>query len=106
MINNYTDEELLEFLMTSDFNEKYTEKELKYLLIKYRYFYRLLYGKKENKIVDLQGKIRELEFNINSLKQENYKILVDNAKQADLINNYKYRKLSFKERWFGKIILK
>ncbi|MCK9476802.1 MAG: hypothetical protein M0R46_12825 [Candidatus Muirbacterium halophilum] len=106
MIHKYTDEELLDFLMTSDFNEKYTEKELKYLLIKYRYFYRLLYGKKENKIVDLQGKIRELEYNINNLKQENYKILVENAKQADIINNYKHRKLSFKERWFGKTILK
>lgn len=106
MINKYTDEELLEFLMTSDFNEKYTGKEWKYLLMKYRYFYRLLHGKMETKQVDLQGKIRELEYNLNTLKLENYKILVENAKQADIINNFKYRKLSFKERWFGKIILK
>ena len=38
MISELTDEEILDFLMTSDFEDSYSPDELKYLLLKWRYF--------------------------------------------------------------------
>ena len=43
MISELKDEEIMEFLMTSEFEDDYKPEELKYLLVKFRYFYRTLY---------------------------------------------------------------
>ena len=49
MISELTDEEILDFLMTSDFEDSYSPEELKYLLLKWRYFYRLHQGRFEKR---------------------------------------------------------
>ena len=46
-IKELLDDEILDFLMTSEFEDNYSPDELKYLLQKWRYFYRLFNGKVE-----------------------------------------------------------
>jgi hypothetical protein len=104
MINELTDDQILEYLMTSDFIENYKPEEYKFLLHKFRYFYRILHGnhtriKSENEFTESQ-----LKSEIDSLK----KILnIEQQKSADLQNHIdlskKSRKLTWKERWDGKI---
>ena len=47
MISELRDEEILDFLMTSDFEQEYKPEEFKYLLMKWRFFYRILNGRYE-----------------------------------------------------------
>ena len=106
MISELKDDEILEFLMTSEFEDDYSPAELKYLLIKWRYFYRLKNGVLERKTVDFEGKIQQLE---NRIKNEESNILnlkIQLANTQNLVDSMKNRHLTFKERWSGKIITK
>jgi ABC-type Zn uptake system ZnuABC Zn-binding protein ZnuA len=103
MISELRDEEILEFLMTSEFEGDYSPEELKYLLIKWRYFYRLANGKIERVSTDSEGTIRKLKTDIDLLNTKINNISVENANKDNLINSLTSRKLTFKERWSGKI---
>ena len=105
MISELKDNEILEFLMTSDFEGDYSPTELKYLLTKWRYFYRILNGKSDRDVQKLEGDVQSLE---NQIKAKDLQI--DNLKSEiinkdDIITTMKNRNLTFKERWSGKIIL-
>jgi hypothetical protein len=89
--------------MTSEFEGDYSPEELKYLLIKWRYFYRLANGKIERVSTDSEGTIRKLNADINLLNTKINNISVENANKDNLINSLTSRKLTFKERWSGKI---
>jgi len=104
MILELNDKEILDFLMTSDFEEGYTPEELRYLLIKYRYFYRLLNGSYERLKVDTDGKIKKLDEDIESIKISKNEITLELDDKNELINYIKNKKLTFKEKWVGKII--
>jgi hypothetical protein len=106
MISELKDEDILEFLMTSDFEDDYSPTELKYLLIKWRYFYRLKSGSAERISVDLEGKVRVLEEKVKTQESENTNLLIKLANSQNVIDSMKNRNLNFKERWSGKIILK
>lgn len=105
MISELKDEEILDFLMTSEFEEDYKPEELKYLLSKWRYFYRILYSNKELIKTEKDGQIRRLEDEIKSLNITVGDLLNQSYKKDLLIQNLKNRKLTFKERLSGKIIL-
>jgi hypothetical protein len=104
-ISELSDEDVLNFLMTSEFTDDYSPAELKYLLVKWRYFYRLSQGRNEQIKTKGEGDIQQLENekNIlnNTISQLSFRI-IDKDK---LINSLKDRKLTMKERWSGKIIL-
>ena len=106
MISELKDDEILEFLMTSDFEGDYSPTELKYLLTKWRYFYRILNGRSDRDVQKLEGDVQNLESKVKSkdLQIENLKNEVIN--KDDIITTMKNRNLTFKERWSGKIILK
>jgi uncharacterized coiled-coil protein SlyX len=106
MISELKDDEILEFLMTSDFEDDYSPTELKYLLVKWRYFYRLKNGAMERISVDLEGKIRELEEKVKTQERERTNLQIQLADSQNIIHSMKNRNLTFKERWSGKIILK
>ncbi len=106
MISELKDDEILEFLMTSEFEDDYSPTELKYLLIKWRYFYRLKQGLLERKTVDFEGKIQNLESKNKSQELENTNLKIQLADKQNVIDSMKNRNLTFKERWSGKIILK
>lgn len=106
MISELKDEEILDFLMTSDFEQEYKPEELKYLLVKWRYFYRVLNGKFELQKTNSDYEIEHLQEEIKRLKtqiEENQSIIAENENK---INSLENRKLTFKERLSGKIINK
>lgn len=106
MISELTDIEILDFLMTSDFEGDYKPEELKYLLLKWRYFYRILHGKSERIKENYES---ELKITRDFLQVEEKKFtdsLVKLAQKEDLINSMKSRNLTWKERISGKIIIK
>jgi hypothetical protein len=104
MISELNDEEILDLLMTSEFDNNLSPKEFKFLLKKWRYFYRLQNGVLERTKDDLTYKIDTLKNEVDSVKKQNYSIMVDSAQKEDHILQLKNRKLTFKERWTGKII--
>lgn len=106
MISELNDEEILDFLMSSDFDEDYKPEELKYLLYKFRYFYRLLYTKSKNFSDDSNFSVNKLSEEIDFLRNEIFELqknCADKQNEIDLLRN---RKLSIKERLTGKIIHK
>ena len=106
MISELKDDDILEFLMTSEFEDDYSPTELKYLLIKWRYFYRLKQGNLERKTVDFEGQIQNLENKIKAYEKEKLNLKVQLADKQNVIDSMKNRNLTLKERWSGKIILK
>ena len=92
--------DLMEYLMTSDFNEEDISPE-KYinLLKEFRVKYRLLSGKYDRLNVEhdeLNKKIIKTEESNKELKKRNNKLL-------NSLKQYRTKKLSFKERITGKI---
>lgn len=106
MISELKDDEILDFLMTSDYDEDYKPEEFKYLLFKWRYFYRVLYSNKELIKTESEGNTRKLSDEIESLNKTIGQLVTESDKKDILIQNLKNRKLSFMERISGKIILK
>lgn len=104
MISELKDEEILDFLMTSEFDNDYKPEELKYLLLKWRYFYRILHSKKGLVETDKDGEINKLKDEVKSLNAVIGEMMAKSDKKDILIQSLKNRKLSLKERISGKII--
>ena len=106
MVTNLTEQDILDYLMTSDFTEGLTPDEFKFLLVKFRNFYRISNGKNEYLKGELDNKVKEIAdiktgygVTINNILSE--KTIFENE-----INSIKNRDLSWKERLTGKIINK
>lgn len=106
MISELKDEEILEFLMNSDLEGNYSPEELKYLIFKWRYFYRLLYGKSDRDKTSLEGQVKQLEDQIKSKESNTIILQTRIAEKENIIDSMKSRTLTWKERWQGKIISK
>jgi NADH dehydrogenase/NADH:ubiquinone oxidoreductase subunit G len=107
-MNYLSEEEILNYLMTSDFNEGLTPDELIFLLCKFRNFYRISYGKNENMKVELEGKKREVEEFRTVKNKEVEKYLfekIEAERKLERLEKVLKRKLTLNERFFGKIIL-
>jgi len=104
MISELNDDEILDLLMTSEFDSDLSPTEFKFLLRKWRYFYRLQNGRMERIKDDLTHKAECLKGDLESIRKEKYAIMVDCARKEEQISQLKSRKLTFKERWSGKII--
>ena len=104
MINELTDEQILEYLLTQDFIENYKPEEYKFLLHKFRYFYRILHGNHTRNKSDNEFIISQLKLEIDSLKTQ---VTQEQVKSTELQNKIdlskKSRKLTWRERWEGKI---
>jgi hypothetical protein len=106
MISELKDDEIMDFLMTSEFEDDYKPEELKYLLYKWRYFYRILSGKTERLKTDNEFEIKELKEKSKFNEDKYQKSLVDVADKQNIIDSLKNRKLTLKERFSGKIVMK
>ena len=104
MISELNDEEILNLLMTSEFENNLSPTEFKFLLKKWRFFYRILHGRMDRLKDDLNYNIDMLKGEVEALKEQNYLVMVESAQRQDLIDILKNRKLTWKERWTGKII--
>jgi uncharacterized protein YdcH (DUF465 family) len=106
MISNLNDKDALEILMTSEFVDNYKPSEYKEMLLKYRYFYRMLYAKMERIRDDKQFEIERLLDEVEHLKGRVAQIGFECREKDNIINSMKERRLTLKERIFGKIIQK
>ena len=106
MISKMTDEEMLDFLMTSDFENNISPEEFRFLLNRWKYFYRVIYGRLERTKQDLTHEVDTLKQQVESLEMSRMAVQVESARKDDIIDSMKNRKLTFKERWTGKIITK
>lgn len=102
MLGNISEKEILEYLMTSDFSEGLTQEESKFLLLKYRYHYRVLYAKNEQMVYISEEREKE----INLLKDKINSLSSKINELSNEINSEKIRPLSWKERITGKKIKK
>jgi hypothetical protein len=104
MVKELTDEQILEYLMTSDFIENYSPEEYKLLLFKFRSFYKILYGKHKLYKDDKEFELKNLQSTIDGLRNS---LTQEQIKSSNLQNSIDLltseRKLSWKERWEGKI---
>jgi hypothetical protein len=91
--------------MNSDFEGDYSPTELKYLLTKWRYFYRILNGRSDRDVQKLEGDVQSLESQIHSKDLQIGNLKSEIINKDDIIITMKNRNLTFKERWSGKIIL-
>jgi hypothetical protein len=103
-IKELTDEDILDFLMTSDFEDNYSPDELKYLLHKWRYFYRLFNGRFERYKTDSEFNFEQLSNQLESINKTIINLQVEVANRENTINSMKSRKLTWKERFSGRII--
>ena len=104
-ISELNDEDVLNFLMTSEFTDDYSPAELKYLLVKWRYFYRLSQGRNEQIKTKAEGDIQLLENEKELLNNKISNLSFRIVEKDDLITSLKNRDLTWGERWSGKIIL-
>lgn len=105
MVNKLSEDEILDFLMTSDFNEGLNLDELKFLLMKFRNFYRIsscsiVHFKERMELsleetqktkIDCDNRIKNVESDLEILKNK--------------YNNLVNKNLTWRERLKGKIIL-
>jgi hypothetical protein len=105
-ISELNDEEILNFLMTSEFTEgNYSPAEFRYLLTKWRYFHRYFHGRNEQTKMSLEDSIKRLQDELEVKNKSEFDLQVKIADKDNLINSLKSRKLTWKERFSGKIIL-
>ena len=100
MINSLDEKSILDYLMTSDFSEGLTQEEFKFLLLKYRYYYRMIYSKNQS----LNYSIDEMKETIKKLELSNLDLIDENKNIKSELESEKIRKLSWIERFLGKKI--
>lgn len=104
-ISELSDKEILDFLMTSEFEGDWSPMELKFLLTKWRYFYRTVYGQNERIKTYTDGEIKRLNEQCDIIEGSKNELLIKIADKDNLINSLQSRELTWKERFSGKIIL-
>ena len=105
-MQDFSETDILNYLMVSEFNEGLTPDEFKFLLYRFRYHYRLMSCKNENlkyEIDSLKSKLAE-NSNIYNLQSQN--LINEKNKFEKSYNDLINKKLTWKERIKGKIILK
>ncbi len=102
-----SDEEIFQYLMTSDINENLRPEEYKFLIFKFRDFYKILHGRhqlhkiqSERLISDLDSSNKELNNRISEFE------ISKNLAVNELEAIPKQRKLNLKERITGKITIR
>jgi len=102
-MKEFSDEEMLSFLLTSEFNEGFSPDEFKFLLGSFRYHYRLLRGKCDRDQVSYDGKIRDKDNDIGVLNSSITKKDIEILALRESLDKIKNRKLTWWERITGKI---
>lgn len=97
----YNDKDLIEILLTSEFNDVEKNEDLKFLLFKFREFYRILHGNMSNKYNEISFIKKKLEEKISSLEKEIYELKVKNSDLQNQIDLMPKKKKSI-FRFFGK----
>jgi hypothetical protein len=104
-MKNLNDIELLDYLINSEFNEEVdlNPDEYKYLLHKWKYFYRLLYSRSDNLKKEIESKKNKIDKLEEKFKIQIIEIRNELNTKDSFISSLKNKKLTFKERLTGKI---
>jgi len=104
MILNLSDDEILDILMTSDFNDKLKIEEYVFLVFKFRQFYKVLYGNHQLYKIHSESERKELSENLIAKTKELVLTQIDRANLENKMEQLlKPRKLSWRERISGRI---
>jgi hypothetical protein len=105
MVDQLSENEILDYLMSSEFEEGLTPDEFKFLLKKFRNFYRVVSCSITNHKERMEQSIEELNSikNLNKELENNFEI--EKKGLETKIQVILDRKLSWKERFKGKIII-
>lgn len=105
-VQELSDTDIMNYLMTSEFNEGLTPDEFRFLLYRFRYQYRLIFSKHDT----LKTDFTKIESDIKVVQENhlrNTKNLTSEKEKLELkYNQLLSRKLNWRERIKGKIILK
>lgn len=102
-MKDWSEEDFINYLMTSDFDENHSPEELKFLLLKFRQFYRIKFS--VNRSIDLEKKAYQSEIEQLKLdKQNQFNELTHRINHVvEVYNLLTTRKLTFMERLLGKL---
>lgn len=104
ILEQISDDNILEYLLTSDFHEEMKPEEYKFLLLKFRSLYKVLYGRQKMQYEQQKYENDKLKSETESQKENIQRLKTEIAELKNTIDlNLKPRKLTFKERWDGKI---
>ena len=103
-MNFLSDKSILDYLMTSDFEEGLTPTEFKFLLSKFRSYYRNTNSINSRIMQDIDSLNNDKKDILLKKEELEKKLNSDIQILKNEINFIKNKKLSFKERWFGKLI--
>jgi len=102
-MKNWSDKKILDYLMTSDFDDNLSPEELKHLIIKFRNFYRIV----SSRSTSIEIEKKRFDFEIENLKKNQIEVVhnltVQINKLSDIYQSLTSRKLTFSERFFGKL---
>ncbi len=105
-MKNWSDGDILDYLMTSDLDENLSPEDLRFLLLKFRQFYRVV----STRFTNIEMEKKKYHFDLENLKSMHLSELDQlNQSHDNLLNKYNElmnRKLTLKERFFGKILNK
>lgn len=105
-IKELQDDELLDYLMNSEYDEDINPDDLKYLLKKWKFYYRILHGKNTSLKTQYLSYKDKYETSISNLESISKNLTREINMHKSVIDNIKKRKLSWKERISGKIKIK
>lgn len=91
MVEELKDGDILQYLMTSDFDNNLSPDELRFLLMKFRYFYRISSSKNELLLSDMEILRRSKDEKIKNLESQLIKIGLE--KQTLEINKPKRKRI-------------
>lgn len=102
MITELKDEEILEFLMTSDLIENYRPDDYKYLIFKFRQFYKILHGNFQLYKTNKELETKNLSEDVKKLQTELERCQIENANLKNTLDQRSLPvKLTLKERISG-----
>jgi len=102
-----SDEDILQYLMTSDLNENFRPEEYKFLIFKFRDFYKILHGKHQLNKIQSEKIIQDLESVNKSIQDQISGSEIQKNLAINELNSIpKQRKLTLKERITGKITIR
>lgn len=96
-ISNLTDGDILDFLMLSDFDNLNPE-ELRFLLLKFRYFYRITSSRNSHLVSDIEMINLKNKNEVSSLMNQLAFIGTQNQQKQLELDSIKNTKLSFWKR--------
>jgi hypothetical protein len=105
MVSELSEGEILDYLMTSDFEEGLNPEEFKFLLFKFRNYYKKAVGNLSLEKDKIDSVIRNAEDSKRTIQNQIDEVLNQKKDMENKLNYIVNKKLTFKERFIGKIIL-